>query len=57
VIDQRSVTLAPTVNPVTPLVDKVVVVTVAVPAITLQLPLPELGTFPAKVVVVTLQRF
>jgi len=49
--------LAPTVKPVTPLVDNVAVVTVPVPAITLHVPTPVVGVLPAKVAVVTLQRF
>ena len=51
-----NVELAPTVNPVNPLVAEPGVVTLAVPAITLQAPEPVTGTLPASVAEVTLQR-
>ncbi len=54
---QRKVAEDPTTRPVTPEVDNVVVVTVAVPLSTLQLPVPVVGVLPAKVVVVTLHKF
>lgn len=50
------VALDPTTNAVTPLVADDGVVTVAVPVITLHAPVPVVAVFPAKVVVVTLQR-
>ena len=50
-----NVELAPTVNPVTPLVADAGVVTEAVPEIILQAPVPVTGTLPARVAVVTLQ--
>ena len=49
-IVQRKVA-APIANPVTPEVGLDGVVTVAVPAITDQAPVPTVGVFPAKVVV------
>ena len=51
------VALVPTTKPVTPLVAEEAVVMVAVPATTLQLPVPAAGVLPAKVAVVTLHRF
>ena len=39
----------PVVNPVTPLVGELGVVTVAVPAVTVQSPVPTVGAFAAKV--------
>ena len=51
------VTLVPTTIPVTPLVDKVGVVTVAVPLITVQAPVPVVGVLPANVAVVVLHKF
>lgn len=56
-IVQRSVAVPPMVKPVTPLVDKVGVVTVAVPLTTLHAPVPVVGALPAKVAVVTLHKF
>jgi hypothetical protein len=44
--------LTPTLNPVTPDVGEVGVVTVAEPAITVQAPVPKEGVFPANVAVV-----
>ena len=41
----------PVVNPVTPLVGLAGVVTVAVPAVTVQSPVPKVGVFAAKVAV------
>ena len=52
-----SVTDDPTTSPVTPEVDKVGVVTVAVPEITDHDPVPTAGAFPASVAVVVLQIF
>ena len=49
VIVQRSVALVPTGTPVTPLVANVLVVMVAVPAVTVQRPVPIPGTLPASV--------
>lgn len=51
------VALAPTVRPVTPEVAEVGVVSVATPAITLQVPTPVVGTLPANVAVVVLHKF
>jgi len=48
---QRNV-LIPTLKPVTPEVGDVGVVTVALPAITVQAPVPTAGVFPASVAVV-----
>ena len=56
-IVQRKVTLAPIVNPVKPLVALVGVVIVAVPAITVQRPVPVVGVLPARVATVTLHKF
>jgi len=47
----------PTANPVTPEVANEGVVMVAVPRISVHVPVPVVGTFPAKVAVVTLHRF
>ena len=55
-IVQRNVDEAPMVNPVTPDVANAGVVTIAVPAITDQEPLPVAGAFPANVAVVTLHK-
>jgi hypothetical protein len=54
VIVQRKVTTAPNVNPVTPEVgeDGVVIVAVPVPGTTDHIPVPIVGVFPVKVVVV-----
>ena len=58
VIVHTKVLLAPTVNPVTPLVGEDGVVTAAVPAITDQAPLsPTPAELPAKVAVVILHKF
>lgn len=54
---QRRVAEAPTASPVTPDVGEVGVVTVAVPEITDQTPVPTAGVLPAKVVVVILHKF
>ncbi len=54
---QRNVTAAPTVKPVNPEVAEVGVVMVAAPLTTDHTPLPVVGVLPAKVAVVTLQRF
>ena len=51
------VELAPTVNPVTPLVGDDGVVIAAVPDTTVHTPLPTAGVFPAKVAVVVLHKF
>ena len=53
----RKVAEAPTTKAVTPEVAEEGVVTVAVPVMTLQAPVPTAGTLPAKVAEVTLQRF
>ena len=45
----------PTINPVTPEVGEVGVVTVAVPVTTVQAPVPTVGAFPARVAVVNAQ--
>ena len=50
VIVHRNV-LTPTLNPVTPDVGEVGVVTVAEPAMTVQAPVPKEGAFPASVAV------
>ena len=55
-IVHRKVDEAPMVNPVTPEVAKAGVVTIAVPAITDQTPVPVPGVFPAKVAVVILHK-
>ena len=52
-----NVELPPIVSPVTPELGEPGVVTVAVPDITLQLPVPTVAVLPAKVVVVTLHKF
>ncbi len=57
VIVHLSVALEPTVRPVTPEVAEEGVVTVAAPAITLQVPTPTVGVLPARVAVVTLHKF
>ena len=51
VIVQTNV-FAPTVNPVTPDVGELGVVTLALPAITVHAPVPTEGVFPARVAVV-----
>ena len=51
----RSVAAAPIVNPVTPEVGDVGIVTVAAPKITDQLPVPITGVLAANVAVVKLQ--
>ena len=51
------VTLDPTVIPVTVELAEPGVVIVAVPAVTLQVPVPVAGTLPARVALVTLHRF
>jgi len=52
-----SCALAPMTSPVTPEVADEGVVTVAVPEITVHVPLPVAGAFPAKVAIVTLHKF
>ena len=52
-----SVAELPTTSPVTPEVESVGVVTVAVPDMTDHDPVPTVGAFPANVAVVTLHRF
>jgi hypothetical protein len=47
----------PIVNPVTPELNAAGVVTTAVPAVTVQRPVPLTGLLPARVAVVVLQRF
>ena len=54
---QRKVAEDPGTSPVTPEVDKVGVVTVAVPLITDHDPVPTVGAFPASAAVVVLQIF
>ena len=56
VMVQRRVADAPTVNPVTPEVGDAGVVMVAVPANTVQVPVPTAATLPAKVALVTLHK-
>jgi hypothetical protein len=56
-IVHRSRELPPIVKPVTPDVGEDGVVTEAVPDITDQLPVPTVGVFPARVVVVVLHKF
>src|ERR1035437_2812855 len=51
------VEVAPGVSPVTPELKRAGVVTTAVPAVTIQAPVPTPGLLAARVVVVTLQRF
>jgi len=48
--------VAPITNPVTPEVGSAGVVTVAAPATTVHVPVPEVGVFPAKVDVITLHK-
>ena len=50
-----SVAELPTTSPVTPEVESVGVVTVAVPDMTDQDPVPTVGVFPANIAVVVLQ--
>ena len=57
VIVHLNVTLEPTLIPVTVELAEFGVVMVAVPDVTLQVPLPVTGTLPANVVLVTLHRF
>jgi len=57
VMVHRRVAEAPTVKPVIPEVGEEGVVIVAVPANTVQVPVPTAGVFPAKVAVVTLHKF
>ena len=56
-IVQRRVTEVPAINPVTPEVGEEGAVTVAVPDMTLHIPVPTAGVFPANVVEVPLQMF
>ena len=52
VVVHRNV-LIPTLNPVTPEVGEAGMVTVALPATTVQTPVPTIGAFPLRVAVVT----
>ena len=53
-IVQRKVTLVPAINPVKPLVGEFGLVIVALPAITLQDPVPTVGALALRVAVVIL---
>ncbi len=50
-----NVAVLPMLNPLTPVVDSVAVVTVAVPLTTLHTPVPTTGVFPFRVAVLRLQ--